>query len=183
MCTSVCVQVPVIQLCLHFFAFHRSACSYSQVTGLRCACCNAHPESTHVCTQLITSIVGGYDTTGTATAWTLWRLARHPKAQSLIQQEIDRVTNGRVSGLLIISAVVSYGALWNVLLRSASCSASYSACLLHGGSHVVCVVPQTCALLCMGSTNVQRVLACRGSSACACAIDGAVRFVVTLCRL
>ncbi|MFD6826855.1 cytochrome P450 [Streptomyces sp. NPDC060085] len=45
--------------------------------------------------QIITFLTAGIETTGSALAWTLYNLARHPKIQQQLQAEADKLANRR----------------------------------------------------------------------------------------
>jgi cytochrome P450 len=51
--------------------------------------------------NLRTLILAGTDTTGQALAWTLYELARHPRARQEVEEEVDRVLGGRPPSALI----------------------------------------------------------------------------------
>jgi cytochrome P450 len=49
--------------------------------------------------EILSTIVSGYETSSHSIAWVFYRLARHPEIQSRVQEEADRVLEGRVPTL------------------------------------------------------------------------------------
>ncbi len=48
--------------------------------------------------ELVTLFVAGHETTANALGWTQWLLAAHPQVQQRLEDELDRVLDGRVPG-------------------------------------------------------------------------------------
>ncbi|MDX2853664.1 cytochrome P450 [Streptomyces sp. PA03-3a] len=67
--------------------------------------------------QVLIFLLAGHETTATSLAFALHLLARHPEAQSLAREEIDRVLGGRVPGAADLDALPHLTAVLKEAMR------------------------------------------------------------------